>query len=110
MAMQSPFPHVRVTGLGLRVNATSTSAPFTLPLAGDGGFPRYCRLMAEPSSGGTAAFAYIQVGGAAVTAQSGNLLITSHESQIIQTRGMTNIAVYNPTTTAFINVIPLEDA
>lgn len=107
--MLTAFPHIRVTQLGSRLNVTTSSVAYTLPLTADSTNPRFCRLITETTSAGVASFCYVNVGNSSVTAQAGNLLISSNESTIIQTRGMTNIAVFAPSVTCNLNVTPLED-
>lgn len=107
--MQTAFPHVRATKLGSRINVTTSSVSYTLPFSADGTLPRFCRLIVEPTAAGASSYCYVNVGDSAVTAQAGNICITSTESLILQTRGMGYIAVFNPATTANLSLTPLED-
>ncbi len=107
--MQTAFSHVRVTGLGSRINVIGSSSAYTLPLAADGTAPRYHRLIVEPTGAGASSYCYVNVGDSAVTASATGLCVTSTEAVILQTRGMSKIAVFHPATTANLSITPLED-
>ena len=104
------FDRFRANGLGLRVNVTTSSQNLTLPFGNDSTFPRFCRFMVEPQSTGNGSFCYINLGDQNTTCQAGNVLVTSNEQVIMQTRGMTHVAAFHPLSTCFLNVLPLEDA
>lgn len=107
---RSAFPHIRVTSSGLRLTTISSfQASVTLPLADDGAFPRYIRLMAEPSTASLTGYAYVKVGNDPLTASTTDILVTGNEALILQTRGMSRISVIGSSTTVYINCIPLED-
>ena len=110
MQRDHPFSFLRVTGLGARLNVTTSSAAYTLPVDNNGNSPRFHRLITEPTSSGSGAFCYVNIGGTSVTAQAGNICVTSNEQVILHTRGMTNIAVFHPSTTANVSIVPLEQA
>lgn len=107
--MKTAFPHIRPSSLGLRLNVTTSSVSYTLPLAADGTNPRYLRLQTEIGPSGISSCCYVNVGQAAVTAQNGNLLVSSNEAVIIQSRGMGYISVFHPSQTCNLSVTPLED-
>jgi hypothetical protein len=110
MQNDHPFQYIRPHSLGSRINVTTSSVSYTLPLMDDGTFPRFCRIMVEPNATGNGAFAYVNFGTTgAVTAQAGNILVTSNEQLIIQTRGYQYMAVFHPSTTANLGLLPLEN-
>lgn len=106
---KTSFGHMRVTQAGVHVTVTTTTAPYTLPLAADGTNPRFIRCMTEPTAAGVSTCAYINVGQLGVTAASTNVLVTSNEQVILHTRGMAYFAVLAPSATCNISVVPLED-
>lgn len=92
-----------VTKTGANITTGAASASIAIPTASSGEIPRYVRVSAT-------AAAYVKIGGAAVAAAAGDVLVQPGDAVILAIpRGMTNIAAIQDAAAGKVNVIPLED-
>ena len=102
------FDAVKVTA-GQTYTVGATSQTFTLPLASDGNFPKFVRILPE-------ALCYVNFGiSSALTAGIGGnttgtpgIAVTPNEPSILNTRGNQYISAITRSGNTFVNVAPVE--
>lgn len=92
-----------VTATGANITTSGTSARIAIPTASSGEIPRYVRVTST-------AAAHVKLGGAAVVAVAGDLMVQPADSVVLAIpRGLTNIAAIQDTAAGTVNIVPLED-
>lgn len=109
--MAAAIQFLKVTHPGLRINATTSwQASTTLTLGDDNTGSRLVRLIAEPvPSSGASTCIFVRVGAQSLTADTTCLAVTSNEGVILDVRGFTYVNVLALTSTANLNVTPIEN-